>query len=179
MPDYTHEIAILGGVNGLVAGCDEAGRGPLAGPVVAAAVILKTGTEIDGLDDSKALSAKRRKAVFERVHESALAIGICSVSAETIDRINILAASLLAMRISLERLGIQPSAALFDGRDVPTGLSTDLKTEAVIGGDAKSMSIAAASIIAKVTRDKMMEAQSTVSPLYGFASHKGYGSANV
>ncbi|MEM1378016.1 MAG: ribonuclease HII [Pseudomonadota bacterium] len=179
LPDYTHEIAILDGTNGHVAGCDEAGRGPLAGPVVAASVVLPVGMAVDGLDDSKALTAKRREALFDAIQANALAIGICSISAETIDRTNIRAASLAAMRNSLERIHIKPHAALFDGRDIPDGLANEIKTEAIIKGDAKSMSIAAASIIAKVTRDRMLVHLDDAHADYGFAAHKGYGSAKV
>ncbi|MEO0543389.1 MAG: ribonuclease HII [Pseudomonadota bacterium] len=179
LPDYFYEHAILDGDEGFVAGCDEAGRGPLAGPVVAAAVILPLGLEIKGLNDSKTLTETRRNQLFETIHENALAIGIASQSAETIDVINIRQASLAAMRIATTRLSRTPDAALFDGRDVPVGLPTNLKAQAVIGGDGKSMAIAAASIIAKVTRDRMLVALHEENPAYGFASHKGYGSAKT
>ncbi|MEL6203493.1 MAG: ribonuclease HII [Pseudomonadota bacterium] len=177
VPDYYHEIAILDGANGYVAGCDEAGRGPLAGPVVAAAVILPVNTEIPGLDDSKTLTEKRREVLFEKIHECALAISVASQSAMTIDEVNIRQASLGAMRTSLAGLAITPSAALFDGRDIPVGLSANLRKQAIIGGDGRSMSIAAASIIAKVTRDRMLIVLDRQHAQYGFASHKGYGSA--
>lgn len=179
MPDYSHEEAILGGRNGLVAGCDEAGRGPLAGPVVAAAVVLPLNVCIDGLNDSKALTEKRRETLFEKIHDQALAVSIASQSAETIDHINIRQASLAAMRIALNQLPLSPDAALFDGRDVPPGLPRALATKAIIGGDGKSMSIAAASIIAKVTRDHMLISLDRQHTEYGFASHKGYGSAKT
>ncbi|MEO1749843.1 MAG: ribonuclease HII [Pseudomonadota bacterium] len=177
MPDYSHEIAILDGSDGHVAGCDEAGRGPLAGPVVAAAVILPMNMAIAGLDDSKALTEKRREALFDIIHECAIAICVAGQSAETIDEINIRQASLSAMRISLAGMAITPIAALFDGRDVPADLAPNLRAQAVIGGDGRSMSIAAASIIAKVTRDRMLKALDRDYAAYGFASHKGYGSA--
>ena len=179
MPDYSYEKSIINDGTGLVAGCDEAGRGPLAGPVVAAAVILPVNLEIPGLDDSKALTEKRRFALFETIQDNALAIGIASQCAETIDVVNIRQASLAAMRLSLTRLAVTPNAALFDGRDVPSGLPTGITARSVVGGDGKCMSIAAASIIAKVTRDRMLIALGYVHEAYGFASHKGYGSAKA
>lgn len=147
--------------------------------MVAAAVILPPGLSVPGLDDSKALSEKKRDSLFDILHREAHAVSVAAVSAQTIDRINIRQASLLAMRLALTRLAVAPQAALFDGRDVPDHLPAQLMTQAVIGGDAKCMSIAAASIIAKVTRDRMLQQLDGVHPQYGFASHKGYGSARV
>lgn len=158
-----------------VAGCDEAGRGPLAGPVVAASVILDPNNVPDGLNDSKALSEKRRNILFDEICDGALAISWHSNSARRIDEINILQASLEAMDMSVAGLSVKCDAALFDGRDVPLGCHA-LGTS-VIKGDAKSLSIGAASIVAKVIRDRIMVKMDAIYPEYGFAGHKGYGSA--
>lgn len=154
-----------------VAGVDEAGRGPLAGPVVAAAVIFPPETYIEGVDDSKKLSEQERESLVEPITAQALAIGIGVVDHETIDRINILRASHRAMRLAIERLSIMPEVVLADGR----GFNFDLvRCENVIGGDAKVFSIAAASIVAKVHRDRLMNEFDRLYPQYGFARHKGY-----
>ncbi len=154
-----------------LAGVDEVGRGPLAGPVVAAAVILDPARIPAGLDDSKALSAERRCELFEEITESALAIGVASATAAEIDAINIRQASLLAMRRAVAALPLQPVFVLVDGNDPPR---LACRCEAIIGGDALVASIAAASIVAKVTRDAMMARLCARYPAYGFVSHVGY-----
>lgn len=154
-----------------VCGCDEAGRGPLAGPVVAAAVILPRGCEIAGLNDSKKLTEKKREALFDVICNTALAYAIAEASPAEIDEINILNASMLAMRRAVEALGIPADFALIDGN---TSRGFAIPTQTVVGGDAKSPSIAAASILAKVTRDRMCADMDAQYPVYGFAKHKGY-----
>ena len=154
-----------------VCGCDEAGRGPLAGPVVAAAVILPRGLVIEGLDDSKKLTAKKREALYTEICEKALAYGIAEASPEEIDEINILNAAMLAMNRAAEKLSIPADFALIDG-NTARGFPMAVKT--VIGGDGKSPSIAAASVLAKVTRDRMCLQMDKDYPQYGFAKHKGY-----
>lgn len=154
-------------------GVDEAGRGPLAGPVVAAAVILKPGAILAGLDDSKKLSAKARLELFPAVLENAEAVAVGLVGARTIDAVNILQASFLAMRRAWQRLGRKPDFTLVDGnREVP---SLGAPQAAIVDGDAKSACVAAASIIAKVYRDHLMGLAARLYPEYGFAVHKGYG----
>ena len=155
-----------------ICGIDEAGRGPLCGPVCAAAVILPEGCEIEGLNDSKKLSEKKREALFDVVCETAVAYGIGTASAQEIDEINILQATFLAMRRAVEALSVKPDLALIDGNRKP-GLSCDEVT--IVKGDAKCMSIAAASILAKVTRDRYMREMDKQYPQYCFAQHKGYG----
>ncbi len=158
-----------------IAGVDEAGRGPLAGPVVAAAVILPPDARIPGLNDSKALSEKRRAALFETIREVAIAIGVGEVSPQEIDKYNIRNATHMAMCKALDALGISPDRVLVDGNAVP---GSSFSEQAVIRGDRASLSIAAASVIAKVTRDRLMVAYHEQYPDYGFATHKGYGSAS-
>ena len=158
-----------------IAGVDEAGRGPLAGPVVAAAVILPPDTLIPGLNDSKALSEKRRAELFETIHDIALAIGVGKASPREIDKYNIRNATHRAMCEALAALGISPDRVLIDGNAIP---GSSFPEQAVIGGDRKSLSIAAASVIAKVTRDRLMIDYHAQYPAYGFAGHKGYGSAD-
>jgi ribonuclease HII len=154
----------------LVAGVDEAGRGPLAGPVVAAAVILDKRRLPEGIDDSKALLPERRSALFDAILSSA-EVSIAAVSASEIDRIDIRQATLLAMRRAIAGLPRRPCIALIDGNDPP---ELDCETLAVVGGDALSLSVAAASIVAKVFRDGLMRRLESVHPGYGFANHKGY-----
>ena len=156
-----------------IAGVDEAGRGPLAGPVVAAAVILPPDILIPGLNDSKALSEKRREELFETIHNTALAIGVGKASPREIDKFNIRNATHHAMCEALAALSISPDRALIDGNAIP---GSPFPEQAVIGGDRTSLSIAAASVIAKVTRDRLMINYHAQYPAYGFASHKGYGS---
>jgi ribonuclease HII len=155
-----------------VAGVDEAGRGPLAGPVVAAAVILPRGVLIDGVNDSKKLSARRRESLYHKIVEVALSVGVGIVSHEVIDRINIYQASILAMRKAIEKLTPLPSVILADGNSFK---HETIRFQNVIGGDAKSVTIAAGSIIAKVTRDSLMREYHQQYPEYGFDRHKGYG----
>ncbi len=155
----------------LVAGVDEVGRGPLAGPVVAAAVILDPEKPIDGLADSKKLTEKRRESLALEIKEKALAWSICRAEVEEIDQINILQASLLAMKRSVESLSYQPELALIDGNHCP---ELDCAMEAIFKGDSKEPAISAASILAKVARDNEMVEMEEKYPGYGFAKHKGY-----
>ncbi|MCA6071259.1 MAG: ribonuclease HII [Endomicrobium sp.] len=156
-----------------VAGIDEAGRGPLAGPVVAAAVILPKGIIIQDLNDSKQLSPKKREKLFEIIKERALAYAIEAVDNETVDRVNILQATFLAMSRAVFRLQVKPDFCLIDGNRKVSNLS--INQETIINGDAKSALIAAASILAKVARDRMMAGYAKQYPIYGFETHKGYG----
>lgn len=172
IPDYRFEQHAMQNGFPVVAGLDEAGRGPLAGPVVAAAVILDPECIPEGLDDSKALSKARRELLFEAILASSL-VAVASASAREIEATDIRAASLAAMRRALCALPVKPHYALVDGRDVPPGL--DCTARALVKGDARSLSIAAASIIAKVTRDSMMTRAVVVYPQYGFETHMGYG----
>lgn len=155
-----------------ICGIDEAGRGPLAGPVCAAAVILPEGLEIPGLNDSKKLTDKKRRELFPIIEEQALAYGIGWASQEEIDDINILQATFLAMSRAVEQLNIRPDLALVDGNRAPT---LDLPVETVVKGDSLSASIAAASVLAKVSRDDVMLRMAEEYPGYGFEVHKGYG----
>jgi ribonuclease HII len=168
---FTHEIALYKKGYSSIAGLDEAGRGPLAGPVVAAAVILNRDLPIPGVDDSKKLSKSHREALYEEIRQKAVSYGIGIVSREIIDEINILRASLEAMRLAVFKLSIKPGFLLIDGNQLP---DLDLPMEALIGGDSLSASIAAASILAKVTRDRIMCKLDRMYPQYGFAKHKGY-----
>ncbi|WP_159123231.1 ribonuclease HII [Acinetobacter variabilis] len=155
-----------------IAGVDEAGRGPLVGSVVAAAVILDPNNPIRGLNDSKKLSEKKREKLFIEIQEKALAWAIAEASAAEIDEHNILQASLLAMRRAVEALSIQPEHVLVDGNKIPQGLA--MSCDAVVGGDALHPEISAASILAKVTRDRQMVEMDQKYPQFGFAKHKGY-----
>ena len=159
---------------GILCGIDEVGRGPLAGPVVAGAVILPKGCQILYLNDSKKLTARRRELLYDEIMEKAVAVGIGVISQEVIDDINILQATYEAMRQAVGKLSVCPDILLNDAVTIP-GLPQ--KQVPIIKGDAKSLSIAAASVVAKVTRDRMMEALDAKYPEYGFASNKGYGSA--
>ena len=159
---------------GLIAGVDEAGRGPLAGPVVAAAVILHPGAEILGINDSKKLSEKKRETLYPEILDKAMAVGIGIVSAARIDEINILQATYEAMRKAVEGLCFSPDLLLVDAVTIP-GLA--VKQVPIIKGDAKSLSIGAASIVAKVTRGRLMRELDAIYPQYGFEGHKGYGTA--
>lgn len=156
----------------LVCGVDEAGRGPLAGPVCAAAVILPPDLEIPGLNDSKKLTDKKRRELFDVITCQAVAYGIACVNEKEIDEINILQATFRAMERAVEHLSVRPDIVLVDGNRAP---SIPLPVKTVIKGDSLSASIAAASILAKVTRDRLMEEQDSLYPAYGFAVHKGYG----
>jgi ribonuclease HII len=158
-----------------VAGIDEVGRGPLAGPVVAAAVILPEGCWIEGVDDSKKLTAEKRRALYERIVSSCVCWGVGAASPAVIDRINIRRATALAMQRAVRRLSCPPGHLLVDGLAVPElGLETQT---AIVDGDAKVHCIAAASILAKVTRDRLMERLAARHPLYGWDRNKGYGTA--
>ena len=155
-----------------VCGVDEAGRGPLAGPVYAAAVILPEGCIIDGVNDSKKLTEKKREALFDVIREKALAYSIATASEKEIDEINILNATYLAMQRAIEGLEIKSDYAMIDGNRLP---KLDIAAECIVKGDGKSMSIAAASILAKVSRDRYMLQMAEKYPQYQFEKHKGYG----
>ena len=155
-----------------VCGVDEAGRGPLAGPVCAAAVILPKGLEIPGLNDSKKLTEKRRDALYDLICEQALAYGIAYATVEEIEERNILGATYLAMNRAIAQLKIQPELALIDGN---RNKEIEVNSQPVVKGDSKCADIAAASILAKVTRDRYMMEPDKQYPMYGFAKHKGYG----
>jgi len=170
-PDFSMEMAARKRGLWPVAGTDEAGRGPLAGPVVAAAVVLDPDNIPDGLHDSKQLSAARREMLFARIMETAF-VSVASSSSRRIDTIDIRKASLDAMRRAVAGLEVAPKLVLTDGRDVPPGLACEGR--AVIKGDALSVSISAASIVAKVMRDRMMARAEETYPGYGFAVHAGY-----
>lgn len=156
----------------IVCGVDEAGRGPLAGPVVAAAVILDPKRRIRGLDDSKVLTAKKREALYEKIVERSISFCVASASVEEIDRLNILHATMLAMKRAVEGLSVTPTLARIDGNRCPV---LAVRSEAVIGGDALVPAISAASILAKVTRDRMLVDLHERFPMYGFDAHAGYG----
>lgn len=158
----------------LICGIDEAGRGPLAGPVVAAAAVLPKDCRILYLNDSKKLSEKKREMLYGEIIENAIAWGIGMASPERIDQINILQATYEAMRQAVARLKVMPDILLNDAVVIP---GIDVKQVPIVKGDAKSVSIAAASILAKVTRDRMMAEYDTIYPQYGFGKHKGYGTA--
>ena len=158
----------------IVCGIDEAGRGPLCGPVVAAACILPMGLVIDGLNDSKKLTEKKREAIFEEITKNAVAYSIALATVEEINETNILEATLLAMRRSVEGLPVRPDYLIIDG-NICRGF--DIPARAVVKGDATSPNIAAASILAKVTRDRMCYELDRQYPEYGIAKHKGYGTA--
>ncbi len=172
MPDYSIENEVQGRGYRYICGVDEAGRGPLAGPVCAAAVILESGTEIEGLNDSKKLTEKKREQLFEVIKENAVAYSVAFASVEEIEELNILGATFLAMKRAVEGLSVKADFAIIDGNRLP-----DFNIEAltVIKGDAKSMSIAAASVLAKVTRDRLLLQYDKEYPEYKFAAHKGYG----
>ena len=171
MPTFDYEEKARQNGYKFICGCDEAGRGPLCGPVVAAAVILPEGLIIEGLDDSKKLTEKKREKLFDVITEKALAYAICEASPREIDEINILNASMLAMKRAVEALTVKADFALIDGN---CSRGFDIPTETVIGGDRKSYSIAAASILAKVTRDRQCVQLDKEYPEYGIAKHKGY-----
>jgi ribonuclease HII len=156
---------------GLMAGVDEAGRGPLAGPVVAAAVILDEARRVNGLADSKVLTPVQRDKLYDRIREKALCCSVGSASVLEIDELNIFHATMLAMKRAVEGLRLRPVKVLVDGNRLPR---LDVLSEAIVGGDAKVKSISAASIIAKVTRDRMLVELHAEFPQYGFAAHKGY-----
>lgn len=172
MVDYSIENEYREKGFNIICGVDEAGRGPLAGPVYAAAVILPSDCVIEGLNDSKKLTEKKREVLFDVIKEKALAYGIASADEKEIDEINILNATFLAMKRAIDALSVKPDLALIDGNQKP---HTDIEEVTVIKGDAKSMSIAAASVLAKVSRDRFMLEMAEKYPQYEFARHKGYG----
>lgn len=173
MPDLELEnLAIADGFKA-VCGVDEAGRGPLCGPVCAAAVILDPNTEIQGVNDSKKLSEKKREALFDVIKEKALAYSVAFATVEEIEEYNILEATFLAMNRAIEGLNIKADYALIDGNRIPRNIK--IPCETVVKGDAKSLSIAAASILAKVSRDRLLLEYDKQYPQYNFAKHKGYG----
>ncbi|XAT61817.1 ribonuclease HII [Rhodobacteraceae bacterium Araon29] len=172
-PDFTFEASLMGQGYPLIAGVDEVGRGPLAGPVTAAAVILDPSNIPQGLNDSKKLSAKRRENLYDLILKSAT-VAVAHVSVEEIDRINILQASLLAMRNAVAALNPQPAHLLIDGNRVPDPIN--IPAQPIVKGDGKSLSIAAASIVAKTVRDRLMVELSLQNPGYGWEKNAGYPS---
>lgn len=170
--DYGFEQSALNKGYKSVCGIDEAGRGPLAGPVYAAAVILPIGAEIDGLNDSKKLSEKKREELFDIINEIAISVSVGIATEKEIDEINILQATFLAMKRAIEGLEISADYAIIDGNRAP---ELEIPSETVIKGDGKVMSVAAASIIAKVSRDRFMLKMAEEYPEYQFEKHKGYG----
>ncbi len=171
MPDFSYENEKYSQGYTSVCGCDEAGRGPLCGPVVAAAVILPRDIVIEGLNDSKKLTEKKREKLFDVIKEKAVAYAICEATPEEIDEINILNASMLAMNRAVSELSVKADFALIDGN---CSRGFEIPTETVVKGDAKSASIAAASILAKVTRDRGCLELDKLYPEYNIAKHKGY-----
>jgi ribonuclease HII len=165
------QLGLVFDAPGLIAGVDEAGRGPLAGPVVAAAVILDDLQPIKGLNDSKQLTARARERLYVEIHAKALCFCIAQASVEEIDTLNILQATLLAMRRAVEGLRLRPNKVLVDGNRLPT---LKIAAEAIVGGDAKVKAISAASILAKVHRDRLCQELHRQHPQYGFDGHKGY-----
>ena len=172
MLNYDYEKSFLTDEIKVICGVDEAGRGPLMGPVVAAACILPADTVINGLDDSKKLSEKKREKLFDIITEKAIAYCVASASVEEIEELNILNAAMLAMKRAIEGLSVKADFALIDGN---CSRGFNIPTKTVVGGDAKVPSIAAASILAKVTRDRLCYEYDKEYPEYGFDKHKGYG----
>ena len=173
MPDYEFEKAAVNSGFSCICGVDEAGRGPLAGPVCAAAVILPEGAVIEGLDDSKKLTEKKREGLYDIIKETAVAYSVAYGTLEEIETVNILEATYLAMNRAIEGLSVKPDFALIDGNRIPRGIK--IPCETIVKGDSKSMSVAAASVLAKVTRDRLMLEYDKKYPEYNFKKHKGYG----
>lgn len=173
MPDFSFEKEALQNGYKLICGVDEAGRGPLAGPVCAAAVILPMDVEIEGLNDSKKLTEKKREELFPIICRKALSYSIAYATVEEIEEHNILGATFIAMNRAIEGLNIKPDFALIDGNRTPK--NCPVSTQTVVKGDALSMSIAAASVLAKVSRDRLMLELDAKYPMYNFKQHKGYG----
>lgn len=173
MPDYEFEKAASDSGFSCICGVDEAGRGPLAGPVCAAAVILPEGAVIEGLDDSKKLTEKKRERLYDIIKQTAVAYSVAYGTLEEIETVNILEATYLAMNRAIEGLTVKPDFALIDGNRVPRGIK--IPCETIVKGDSKSMSVAAASVLAKVTRDRLMLEYDKKYPEYNFKKHKGYG----
>lgn len=174
MTDYQFENAARSEGFSTVCGIDEAGRGPLAGPVFAAAVILPENCSIEGINDSKKLTPKKREVLFDEIRAGALSYGIGFATEKEIDSINILQATFLAMKRAFDAMNIRPDLALVDGNRMP---NLGVETRTIVRGDALSASIAAASILAKVSRDRLLCEIDRIYPQYGFAKHKGYGTA--
>lgn len=173
MPDYEFEKAAVNSGFSCICGVDEAGRGPLAGPVCAAAVILPEGAVIEGLDDSKKLTEKKRERLYDIIKQTAVAYSVAYGTLEEIETVNILEATYLAMNRAIEGLTVKPDFALIDGNRIPRGIK--IPCETIVKGDSKSMSVAAASVLAKVTRDRLMLEYDKKYPEYNFKKHKGYG----
>ncbi len=173
MPDYLYERQAVSQGFTAVCGVDEAGRGPLAGPVFAAAVILPDGCEIDGLNDSKKLSEKKREQLFDVIIDKAVAYCVAQASVDEIEEFNILQATFLAMNRAIEGLNVSADFAIIDGNRIPNGITVEC--QALVKGDSKSMSVAAASILAKVSRDRLLIDYDKKYPQYNFKKHKGYG----
>ena len=173
MPDYEYEKAAVSSGFNIICGVDEAGRGPLAGPVCAAAVILPEDTVIEGLDDSKKLSEKKRERLYDEITKKATAYCVAYGTLEEIESVNILEATFIAMNRAIDGLKGKPDFAIIDGNRVPKGIKIPCAT--LVKGDSKSMSVAAASILAKVTRDRLMLTYDEKYPQYNFKKHKGYG----
>ena len=171
---HAEQVALSWDTPGLIAGVDEAGRGPLAGPVVVAAVILDDRNPIRGLADSKVLTARKREKLYDEIRAKALCCSVAEASVDEIDQFNILQATMLAMRRAVEGLRLKPSLVLVDGNRLPV---LAMRAEAIVKGDSKVAAISAASILAKVTRDRWCAELDAQYPQYGFASHKGYGTA--
>lgn len=170
MLEIEHRLYDKGYIN--IAGIDEAGRGPLCGPVVAAAVILPKDKKIEGVNDSKKLTEKKRELLYDDIMNEAVAVGVGISEVDVIEKVNILNATKIAMKKAIENLKVKPDYCLIDGNQM---IDISIDAETVVSGDAKSESIAAASIIAKVTRDRMLIEYDKLYPEYGFAKHKGYG----
>ena len=173
MPDYEYEKAAVSSGFNIISGVDEAGRGPLAGPVCAAAVILPEDTVIEGLDDSKKLSEKKRERLYDEITKKATAYCVAYGTLEEIESVNILEATFIAMNRAIDGLKVKPDFAIIDGNRVPKGIKIPCAT--LVKGDSKSMSVAAASVLAKVTRDRLMLTYDEKYPQYNFKKHKGYG----
>ena len=173
MPDYIFEKQFREQGYNLICGVDEAGRGPLAGPVFAAAVILPIDCEIEGLNDSKKLSEKKRELLFDIIMEKAIAYSVASASVDEIEHFNILKATFLAMNRAISGLNVKADFAIIDGNRVPDNIAVNC--EALVKGDSKSMSVAAASVLAKVSRDRLLIEYDEKFPEYNFKKHKGYG----
>ena len=173
MPDYEYEKAAVSSGFNIICGVDEAGRGPLAGPVCAAAVILPEDTVIEGLDDSKKLSEKKRERLYDEITKKATAYCVAYGTLEEIESVNILEATFIAMYRAIDGRKVKPDFAIIDGNRVPKGIKIPCAT--LVKGDSNSMSVAAASILAKVTRDRLMLTYDEKYPQYNFKKHKGYG----
>ncbi len=173
MPDFSFENELKQKGYNTICGVDEAGRGPLAGPVCAAAVILPENIDIKGINDSKKLSEKKRELLFSEITQKAICYSIAFASVEEIEEMNILNATFLAMNRAIEGLKVKPDFAIIDGNLLPRGIS--VSASPLVKGDSRSLSVAAASILAKVTRDRLLLEYDKEYPEYKFASHKGYG----